>query len=194
MLLRKKRFLSVLIFSAVLFGKSVTGLFAQQTIVYTEKQNAMRITPSDIKLTEEKDSAGNTKGFHLYVRKIKGVESILLTETTRDPTGKADNYAYRALEYNPINGDEIRYLDGKQLVSEGAKYSLIDSTPENTSFFGPAFHIYIPSKVQYGYEWSRNAIIEIGKGTFINIRTFEKPYSDYTGDYMDSPFMFNLEV
>ena len=189
MLLRKKA-----LFTAVLLLFTLTRLCAQQTIEYTEKQNAMRITPQDIKLVQDKNDEGETTGYHLYVRKIKGVESILLTETTRDPSGKADNYAYRALEYNPINGDEIRYLDGKQLVSEGAKYSLIDSTPEETEFFGQAFHIYIPAVVQFGYEWSRNGVVEIGKGTFINIRTFEKPYADYTGDYMDSPFMFNLEV
>ena len=180
---------------------SVNPLFSQeaeqsqlQKIVYTEKQNAMRITANDIRLIEEKNEKGETTGYHLYVRKIKGVESILLTETTRDPAGKADNYAYRALEYNPVNGDEIRYLDGQPLVSEGAKYSLIDSTTEATVFFGQAFHIFIPLKIQFGYEWSRNGIVEIGKGTFINIRTFEKPYADYTGDYMDSPFMFNLET
>ena len=154
----------------------------------------MRIKADDIRLVEEKNDAGETTGYHLYVRKIPGVESILLTETTRDPAGKADNYAYRALEYNPINGDEIRYLDGQPLVSEGAKYSLIDSTAEKTDFLGQAFHIFIPLKVQFGYEWSRNGVVEIGKGTFINIRTFEKPYADYTGDYMDSPFMFNLET
>lgn len=193
----------IISFIAALF--ITTGLFAQdaadtsaqpgiQKIEYTEKQNSMRIKAEDIRLIEEKDESGSTTGYHLYVRKIKGVESILLTETTRDPAGKADNYAYRALEYNSINGDEIRYLDGQPLVSEGAKYSLIDSTAEKTDFLGQAFHIFIPLKVQFGYEWSRNGIVEIGKGTFINIRTFEKPYADYTGDYMDSPFMFNLET
>ena len=197
---RFKRFFAVFFMTGFIF-LGTTSLFAQeadqpdsQKIIYTEKQNAMRIKADDIRLVEEKNDDGETTGFHLYVRKIPGVESILLTETTRDPAGKADNYAYRALEYNPINGDEIRYLDGQPLVSEGAKYSLIDSTPEKTDFLGQAFHIFIPLKVQFGYEWSRNGVVEIGKGTFINIRTFEKPYADYTGDYMDSPFMFNLET
>ena len=186
----------LIIFFAI---SAAASLFAQedsnsQKLVYTPKQNAMRITAKDIKLVEEKDSDGQIKGYHLYIRKIKGVGSVLLTETTRDPTGKADNYAYRALEYNPVNGDEIRYLDGKQLVSEGAKFSLIDSTPEKIEGLGNAFHIFIPLKLQFGYEWSRNGIVEIGRGTFINIRTFEKPYADYSGEYMDSPFMFNLET
>lgn len=177
---------------AALFSQESTS--GTQKIEYTARQNAMRITANDVRLTEERDADGNITGYHLYVRKLDGVNSILLTETTRDPNGKIDNYAYRATEYNPINGDEIRYLDGQQLVSEGAKYSLIDSTPEDTEFFGKAFHIFIPPVLQFGYEWSRNGIVEVGKGTFINIRTFEKPYADYSGDYMDSPFMFNLET
>ncbi len=200
MFLYNKKKIFAYIIPAFLFVFTQAGLFSQdstagsQKIEYTAKQKAMRITADDVKLIEERDADGNIAGYHLYVRKLAGVNSILLTETTRDPTGKADNYAYRATEYNPINGDEIRYLDGQQLVSEGAKYSLIDSTPEKTDFFDQAFHIFIPPVLLYGYEWSRNGVVEVGKGTFINIRTFEKPYADYTGDYMDSPFMFNLEA
>ena len=36
--------------------------------------------------------------------------------------------------------------------------------------------------------------MEIGKDTFINIRSFEKKYADYSGNYMDSPFMFDFQV
>lgn len=172
----------------------VQVVFAQsdgsQTTLYTAKQQQLRITAENVRLVRDEKIGG----YHLYVKKLPNVNSILLTETTKDPEGKSDSYAYRAQEYNSINGDEIRYLDGKKLESEGAKYSLVDSTPENTSFFGPAFHIYIPETIVYGYEWSRNGQITIGKGTFINIRSFEKPYADYTGDYMDSPFMFDLKV
>lgn len=173
---------------------TVQVVFAQsdgsQTTLYTAKQQQLRITAGNVRLVRDEKNGG----YHLYVKKLPNVNSILLTETTKDPEGKSDSYAYRAQEYNSINGDEIRYLDGKKLESEGAKYSLVDSTPENTSFFGPAFHIYIPETIVYGYEWSRNGQITIGKGTFINIRSFEKPYADYTGDYMDSPFMFDFKV
>lgn len=176
---------------------SGTVVFAQkktegQKSVYTAEQQKLRITSADIRIIHEKDAEKG--GFHLYVKKIPGVESILLTETSKDPLGKQDSYAYRASEYNPINGDEIRYLDGKILTSESAKYSLVDSTVEKTSFFGDAFHIYIPPKIYYGYEWSRHGEIEIGEGTFVNIRTFEKPYADYSGNFMDSSFMFNFVV
>lgn len=177
------------------------SLFSQETkkeppqkIQYTQKQLSMKVSAKDLRIIAQTEGeyAG---GYFLYVKKLKGIESILLTETTRDPNGKIDNYAYRALEYNSINGDEIRYLDGKPLVSEGAKYSLVDSTAQKTDVFGTeceAFCIYIPKKIVFGYEWARKGEVEIGKGTFINIRTFEKPYADYTGDYMDSPFMFNF--
>lgn len=161
-----------------------------QKELFTAAQQRLRTTAENVRLIEDKENGG----YHLYVKKLPNVNSILLTETTKDPAGKNDSYAYRAKEYNKINGDEIRYLDGKVLVSESAKYSLVDSTSENTSFFGQAFHIYIPSKIVYGYPWSRNGEIELGKGTFINIRSFEKPYADYSGDYMDSPFMFDLKV
>ncbi len=158
-----------------------------QKILYTAKQQQLRVTAKDVKLLADKNG-----GFHLYVKKLPNINSILLTETTKDPAGKQDSYAYRATAYNKINGDEIRYLDGKKLDSNFSRYSLVDSTVENTSFFGEAFHIYIPETIVYGYEWSRRGEVKIGKGTFINIRTFEKPYADYSGDYMDSPFMFDL--
>ena len=161
-----------------------------QVELYTAKQQLLRITAENVRLIQDKENGG----YHLYVKKTANVNSILLTETTKDPAGKNDSYAYRAKEYNKINGDEIRILDGKKLESEGAKYSLVDSTVENTSFFGPAFHIYIPETIVYGYEWSRHGEITIGKGTFINIRSFEKPYADYAGDYMDSPFMFDFQI
>ena len=176
---------------------STSFVFAQTTetqkVLYTEEQQKLRISIEDIKIqTETKDS--EIIGYHLYIKKLPRIMSVLLTETTKDPNGKADNYAYRTKEYNPINGDEVRYLDGKPLVSEGAKYSLVDSSVEYLEDFGAAFHFYIPSTIIYGYEWSRNGEIHIGKGTFINIRTFEKPYADYTGNFMDNPFMFDLET
>ena len=188
----KKKFLLISIFLI-----AVQAAYSQseesQTALFTERQQQLRITADNVRLVP--DSANG--GYHLYVKKTANVNSILLTETTKDPEGKSDSYAYRAKEYNAINGDEIRFLDGKKLESEGAKYSLVDSTTERTTVFGStvdAFHIYIPETIVYGYEWSRNGEITIGKGTFINIRSFEKPYADYTGDYMDSPFMFDLKV
>lgn len=163
-------------------------------------QNALLIRPQDLRLVPEYSSADaasaefdRISGYHLYIRKIPGVESVMLTETTKDPEGKSDNYAYRALEYNTINGDETRILDGKRLDSEHARFSLLDSTAESDSAFGQAFHIYIPAEIQFGYPWSRNGTVHIGRGTFLNIRAFSKKYADYSGDFYDNPYMFDLE-
>lgn len=145
------------------------------------------VHPEDIRL-----EADGTSGYHLYVRKKTGIESVMLVETTKDPEGQNDNYAYRAREYNKVNGDEVRYLDGKPLVSENSKYSLIDSSAEKDPQFGEAFHIYIPSEITYGYPWSRHGSVKIGKGTFINIRTFAKQFADYTGEFADNAYMFDL--
>ena len=156
-------------------------------------QSTLLIKPDDIRLVPEaSNSFSEIQGYHLFVKKLPKVESIMLVETTKDPAGKNDSYAYRALEYNKINGDEIRYLNGKKLESEYSKFSLIDSTPEPDEQFGEAFHIYIPHQMQYGYPWSRNGKITIDKGTFINIRTYEKKYGDYTGEYYDNAYMFDL--
>ena len=165
-------------------------------------QNSLLIRPQDIRLEpeyaeryasgEESGSFGGISGYHLYIRKIPGVESVMLTETTKDPEGKSDNYAYRALEYNAVNGDEIRLLDGKKLESEYSKFSLVDSSPEKDVQFGEAFHIYIPAEMQFGYPWSRNGTVKIGRGTFMNIRAFSKKYADYTGEFYDNPYMFDL--
>lgn len=147
------------------------------------------IDVKDIRL--ERDDVA---GYHLYVRKKPAIESVILVETTKDPEGKEPNYAYRAAAYNTINGDEKRLLNGEFLESEYSRYSLIDSTPEADENFGQAFHIYIPETLLYGYPWSRNGEEVIKKGTFINIRSFEKPYADYEGEFLDNPFMFNFEA
>ena len=156
------------------------------------QNSPLLISKDDIRIEDGSGKFKDSEGWHLFVRKRPGVESVMLTETTKDPAGNMDNYAYRALEYNSVNGDEIRYLNGKRLSSEMAKFSLIDSTAEKDEQFGLAFHIFIPSTIAYGYQWSRHGTIKIDKGTFINIRAFSKKYGDYTGNFYDNPFMFDL--
>lgn len=171
----------IVVFFVLIF--CISTLFAQNETL------DLIIEQSDIRLEKDLDS-----GYHLYIRKKSNINSVILVETTKDPTGQEANYAYRAENYNSINGDEKRILNGEFLNSEYAKYSLIDSTPEKDSKFGEAFHIYIPEELSYGYPWTRNGKIPVEKGTFINIRSFEKPYADYTGSFADNPFMFNFEV
>jgi hypothetical protein len=128
-------------------------------------------------------------GFHLFIRKKPGIGSVLITETTRDPTLQSDNYAYRASEWNPINGDEIRILDGSPLPRESELYSLISSRTENHSVLGEAFHIFIPWILHYGYENTRNGEVYVADGTYLNLRAFSLPYGDYRGTFSDNPFV-----
>ena len=158
---------------------------------YQMQQN-LTITKDDILIERSDGKARGTSpdGFYLYIRRKEGVNSVMLVETLKDPEGKRDNYAFRAKEFNEINGNEIRYLDGKKLESKYSRYSLISSTPTNHPNLGECFKIYIPHEMEWGYPWSRNGTTEIAEGTFINIRTFEKKYGDYNGQWKDNPFMF----
>ena len=151
----------------------------------------MQIQGSDI-VVHERLAEGERVGVDLYVRKKPVIQSVMLVETTKDPEGREDNYAYRAGEWNEVNGDEIRYLNGQPLTSPTARFSLISSTVTTEESLGECFHIYIPNTIYFGYPWTRNGSVVIGKGVFINIRTFEMPYGDYTGSFMDNPFMFDL--
>ncbi|MBQ0040261.1 MAG: VWA domain-containing protein [Treponema sp.] len=178
----------ILVLSLSLAG--VLG-FSQQTRGITESPE-MQILGTDIVVQGHTASDGTKKGVDVYIRKKSAIKSVMLVETTKDPEGKADNYAYRADSWNEVNGDEVRYLNGRELNSEYSKYSLISSTVVKHPALGDCFHIYVPETIYYGYPWSRNGSVKIGKGTFINIRTFEKPYGDYTGRFMDNAFMFDF--
>ena len=131
-------------------------------------------------------------GVHLFVRKKPGISSVLLTETTRDPELRSANFAYRAAEWNPINGNEIRLLDGMPIPAESRIHSLISSTPVPYPAFGEAFHVYIPWKIYYGYEDTRHGEVVLSDRTYVNIRSFALPYADYRSRFMDNPFILRI--
>ncbi len=170
----------------IIFSLHVYAQDSQQT-PQIKTQTSLTISSQDIRLDEHENG-----GWNLFIRKKNGLESILLTETTRGSDPQATNYSYRASEYNAVNGDEVRLLDGEVLQSEFSRYSLVDSTPEADAEFGQSFHIYIPETLVYGYPWSRNGVVNVGLGTFVNIRSFEKPFADYTGTFEDNPYMFDF--
>jgi len=143
--------------------------------------------PDDLRIEQLTDG-----GYHLYVRKKPGLGSVLLTESTKDPARKADNYAYRATEKNAVNGEEKRLLDGAFLPPESKIYSIIDSTPEPDARFGEAFHLFIPWVVEWGYAWSRAGQTFIADGSFVNLRAFALPYADYRGAFADNPYLVRV--
>jgi len=144
----------------------------------------LSISPVDIVLEQRDD-----KGFHLFIRKKPDIASVLLTESTRDPAMIADNYAYRSGEWNPVNGNEIRLLNGVPIPRESRIYSLVSSTPESHPELGEAFHIFVPWLVYYGYPEGRHGEVHMADGTYINIRAFSLPYADYRGIFAENPFV-----
>ena len=145
------------------------------------------LSPNDLRIDMRSDG-----GYNLYIRYKKDISSVLLTETTRDPRFREDNYAYRAAERNNTNGDEIRLIDGYPIPRESKIYSLVSSSPKWHPDLGWAFHIYIPEVIYYGYEGGRNGEVRVGDGTYLNIRTFFYAYADYRGPFRDNPFMLHF--
>jgi hypothetical protein len=114
-------------------------------------------------------------GHILFVRKKQGIESVLLTESS-------GNYALRATEWNPVNGDETRYYKGKPLVNDKySSFSIISSNAVQDKEFGSAFKLFIPLSVVFGNPWAPNGIVMVNvKDDFkINIRALSSKYADY---------------
>jgi hypothetical protein len=147
----------------------------------------LEVSAADLRIEQQSDG-----GYHLFIKAKPGIASVLLVESTKDPGGKADNYAYRAELWNPVNGDEKRLLNGVFIEPSAGILSLIDSTPQTDAELGQAFHVFIPWVVAYGYSWSRNGREFISDGSFINIRTFAKPYADYSGGFLDNPYKISV--
>jgi hypothetical protein len=105
----------------------------------------------------------------------------------------SDSFAYRAGEWNAINGDEIRLLNGVPIPASSRVYSLVSSTVVSHPLFGEAFHIYIPYIIYYGYEDTRHGEVYLADGTFLNIRSFSLPYADYRGVFKDNPFVLEAK-
>lgn len=124
-------------------------------------------------------------GYDLHIRKKEGIESILLTESQKDPMMKKHNYALRTEVFHPANGNEKRILDGKSLQTKYDAFYLVDSTTEKHPILGESFYFFLPEKVLYGYKWAREGIVRVSPGTKINLRLFKKPFADYEGSFKD---------
>ena len=132
-------------------------------------------------------------GYDLWIKAVPGIGSVLITESTADPLKQASSFSLRDPSYHSVNGDEKRLLNGEFLEAQGkTQFALIDSTTEMHGEMGKAFHIFIPYIVEYGYSWSRSGELQILDGSWINIRTFEKPYADYTGAFHDNPYIIKV--
>ncbi len=159
------------------------------TLVSVYGADDLKIVPGDAYLELVPEG-----GFNLWIKKKAGLGSIMLTDSSKDPDGKEDSFALRSFDYNSINGNEKRVLNGEFLDAERGYYFLIDSTTEiSTVFKEDAFKIYVPPTVTYGYPWSREGQMAIGRGSWLNIRAFSNPYGDYSGSYKDNPFILSMK-
>ncbi|GHU23198.1 hypothetical protein FACS1894172_20610 [Spirochaetia bacterium] len=131
-------------------------------------------------------------GFHLFVRKKPDINSVLLVESTRDPDMREPNYAYRASQWNAINGNEKRIIDGLPISGGPGAFSIVDSTPEPHPVLGAAFHLYLPTHLLFGYEDTRHGEVAVVDGTYFNVRTFVLPFADYAREFHDNPFVLRV--
>ncbi|TFG62079.1 MAG: VWA domain-containing protein [Spirochaetales bacterium] len=145
------------------------------------------LLPGDLRIEQTIEG-----GYYLWVKKKENLGSILLTESTADPAKRSHSYTLRSPSWNKYNGDELRLLNGKTLDKKSGIFSLLDSTPEPDEVFGRAFRIFIPYIVNYGYDYARHGEIQVLDGTWLNVRTFEKPLADYSGRYTDNPFVLRV--
>ncbi len=148
--------------------------------------DSLTITPEDLVI--EQSLSG---GYDLYIKAVPGLGSVLLTESTEDPTRETASYAYRDPAAVQTSASEKRMLNGEFLV-EKRGVSLIDSTPEDHEYLGPVYHIFIPYIVVYGYPWSRNGEVQVLDGTYLSVRGFENAYADYSGTFRDNPFILTV--
>lgn len=167
--------------------KGLLYFFLAASCVFVAEAQDLTIGPGDLRIDQSLDG-----GYNIWVRMSEGIESVLLTESTEDPERKTPSFALRDPDYHPVNGDERRLLDGDFLEPNGNGFFIIDSTPEDHPDLGQAFRLYVPYVVDYGYPWSRQGEFQVLDGAYLNIRTFEKPYADYTGTFKDNPFILRV--
>jgi hypothetical protein len=157
----------------------ILGLGLLHALSAQDGARDLLIQPEDL-LMENDEAAG----LHLFVRKKPDVASVMLVQSAADPEGRTPSFAYRSLEWNPVNGNE-QSLD---ISNRGARWLLLDSSPETHPALGEAFHFLIPPVLVYGIEGESPGTITVEEGTYVNIRTFPLPYADASEGFADNPF------
>lgn len=176
----------VAVFAVVISWVIMLCAFHAPYAVAQTPTSGLTISPDDVLIDERVEN-----GFLLTVKKSGNINSILITESTRNSSLAGPAYTFWTPNYRAINGDERRVLDG-QFLTPSDRYYLVDSTPEIDDTFGEVFRIFIPYTVHYGFPWSREGTVNAQDGTFINIRAFSLQHADYRGDFKDNPFLIRI--
>lgn len=172
------------------------GLFALLAPLAPVVAQDLTLKATDVRVEPRDD------GYHLIVRRIPGLASVMLTEAFELPDHKVPTYSWKGLVPNSVNGAEKRLLDGQFL--KGPNLFLISSTLVVDPLFGPSFEILVPPQMEYGSKTAPNArygqldvaaaLAQPNGKVWFSIRTFAKPYQDYTGAYRDNAFEFSTFV
>ncbi len=157
------------------------------------KNYDLLLSQDDILLLPEDENhlVKDGSGFHLFVKKRGDIKSICLlikNGNYNDP----DLSLMRAKEFNPINGNEIRYSYGSKSTfrMERLPDSLISSTVEN-NFFGQCFHFYIPKEMYHGYVIQTQHECVFEEGMTVSVRAFALEYCDSSGKFNDNFLTLN---
>jgi hypothetical protein len=151
-----------------------------------DKSHPLSLQEDDVVFVKRED-----KFFDIYIRKKPQIESVLITTIPSDDDYVTKEvYGLRGTDYNPVNGDEPRLFDGEFLRFEEPIYFLVDSSSEPAlPFFDKAFHILVPSLLEYGYEYvGQYGTIRLEEGVNINIRTYSSKYADNRAEFVDNIF------
>lgn len=162
-------------------------LAAQQAIARADPRPELRLRPGDVLVEQTAEG-----GYYIWVRKLPGMESILLTESTESPDHQSTTYAYRSPVPHQSFANERRILDGEVLNLSDGTWSLVDSSPEPHPTLGQAFRLFVPWVLRYGYDWTRNGEVQVLDGTYLSIRSFSEPSADYRGSFQDNPFVLRV--
>lgn len=165
---------------------------AQDLPTPTNLSEVRILSPDDIRIYRIDPSL---EGFDLFVRRIPGVASIMLTDTTMDLDGIQDNFALRAYDPHPTFANQPRNLNNRSIATADGSYFLLTSTSQRFSGLGDDewFHIFVPSFVVYGYPRpdSREGQMELVNDFWLNIRTFTNPHATYDLSLEDRGFRDN---
>jgi hypothetical protein len=166
-------------------------LFTPALPAQTGQSRIQVITPLTLTTTDIRIENSNDGGYVLWVRAKPEIKSILITESTEPGDHKVATYAMRSTVPHPFNGDQKRILDGKVIDGAGLNF-LVSSTSLPDRQFGQAYRLFLPYVIEYGYPSGRHGQIQLYNETFLSIRTFAKPWADYSGAYLDNPYKLIL--
>ena len=167
---------------AGLLGTFGSGLQAEEL--------SLSVGPASVRVEARED------GYHLLVKAVPGLSSVMLTEAFELPDHHLATYALRSLGPTAVGRSEKRLLNGKFLPQP--HNSIVSSTLSADAVLGQCYELLLPPVVEFGSKSNPNSrwgqvnvkdlLTTSGQGFWFSLRAFALPYADYTGAYRDNAF------